>query len=155
AGVPAPAGDGLSSEPTAPGDLAKDDDAAARHLPDAGLLLPGLGAAPDGRVGGGLLFLPVAGAAVHVVLVLHDPAAAGAARQRRPRLADEHAHLLRAALHQLQRLPDGPGLPPAPPPLRDGAALPAARAARDFDEVPGVPRAGAGGPRLLRLAGAA
>ncbi len=77
-----------------------------------------------------LLFPAVAGADLHVVLVFHDPAPNRAARQRRPRLADQHAHLLRQSPHQFRRLSAGPGLPFAAPPLRQRAALSPQGAAR-------------------------
>jgi fatty acid desaturase len=75
----------------------------------------------------------------HVVFVFHDSAAAGAARQRRPRLADQHARVHRQQVHQFRGLSAGSGLSPAAPPVRQRATLPAEKVARGSPGISGVP----------------
>src|SRR5207237_1732776 len=84
----------LSSEPRTPGHLDADHEHAARDVYHTYLLGAGV-AEPDRDAVGSALLRPFVGRAdLHVVLVLHDPAADRAARQRRPRLAHQYPRLL-------------------------------------------------------------
>ena len=62
-------------------------------------------------------------AGVHDVPAVHDPAAMGAARQRRPRPLHQYARVPRRAAGALRRVPVRHGLSSAAPPHRVGAAL--------------------------------
>ncbi len=102
------------------------------HLPGAALWCAVGRAARRLGPGVGLLRPAVAGAGIHSLPAVHDPAPVGAARQRRPRTLYQHARVPGGAAGALRGVPVRHGLPPAAPPDGVGAALQSERVCTKF-----------------------